>query len=235
MHIAVCDDNIVDRKQMERLLTREADKRRGSISGLYVDSFGSTGAMLATPLDYDVYFIDFNSEGVTGIDLARKLIESGKKGVMVLCCGSINYRDMDFMEKFFFLDKPVSVEALSNMIGLVSDFIRDSAPTIEIREDNGNSFRILESEFIYAVSRGEFITITMSESRTATIRSTFDSFYNQLLPYESLLAINRRTLINASHIIRLEGFNVIMSGGIRFFLSPFYRRYAKFVYDSLNR
>ena len=26
MHIAICDDNIVDRKQLERLLERESDK-----------------------------------------------------------------------------------------------------------------------------------------------------------------------------------------------------------------
>ena len=27
MHIAICDDNVADRKQLERLLKRESDKR----------------------------------------------------------------------------------------------------------------------------------------------------------------------------------------------------------------
>ena len=28
MHIAICDDNVADRKQLERLLCRESDKRK---------------------------------------------------------------------------------------------------------------------------------------------------------------------------------------------------------------
>ena len=89
MHIAVCDDNVADRKQMERLLTREGDKRRGLVSGLYVDSFGSSASLLYTPMDYDVYFLDFNSENTTGIDIVKALIEGGKRSIFVLCCGKV--------------------------------------------------------------------------------------------------------------------------------------------------
>ena len=39
MHLAVCDDNIADRKQMERLLGRESDRRLNTTGVLYVDSF----------------------------------------------------------------------------------------------------------------------------------------------------------------------------------------------------
>ena len=31
MHIAICDDNIADRKHLERLLSRESDKRMGCL------------------------------------------------------------------------------------------------------------------------------------------------------------------------------------------------------------
>ena len=40
MHIAICDDNIADRKHLERLLSRESDKRMGTPNLLYVDSYG---------------------------------------------------------------------------------------------------------------------------------------------------------------------------------------------------
>ena len=40
MHIAICDDNIADRKHLERLLSRESDKRQGTPNLLYVDSYG---------------------------------------------------------------------------------------------------------------------------------------------------------------------------------------------------
>ena len=41
MHLAVCDDHLVDRKQMERLLGRESDRRIHTTGVLYIDSFGS--------------------------------------------------------------------------------------------------------------------------------------------------------------------------------------------------
>ena len=37
MHIAICDDNIADRKQTERLLGKESDRRAKTESVLYID------------------------------------------------------------------------------------------------------------------------------------------------------------------------------------------------------
>jgi hypothetical protein len=42
IYIAVCDNNIADRKQLERLLEREKDKRlMENYDVLYIDSFWS--------------------------------------------------------------------------------------------------------------------------------------------------------------------------------------------------
>ena len=37
MHIAICDDNIADRKQLERLLDRESDRRKGTSGVFFYD------------------------------------------------------------------------------------------------------------------------------------------------------------------------------------------------------
>ena len=47
MHIAVCDDNVADRKQLERLLKRESDKRAASTGIIYTDSFGNSTSLLS--------------------------------------------------------------------------------------------------------------------------------------------------------------------------------------------
>ena len=54
MHIAICDDNIADRKHLERLLSRESDKRMGTPNLLYVDSYGDREHFLFHPLMYDM-------------------------------------------------------------------------------------------------------------------------------------------------------------------------------------
>jgi len=235
MHIAVCDDIVVERKQLERLLAREADKRRGDISGLYVDSFGSIASLMTAVLTYDAYFIDFNSEGKTGIDVANALLEAGKTSVIIMCCGNINYRLHQFPDNVIFIDKPIKVEELSNVINHVEEILDKAEPTIEIREENGNTFRIKEAEFIYSEYSKQHVYITMSEGRKATILSSFDHFYNQLQNYENLVAINSHTMINAHHIVHLDGFHVTMPGSVVFRVSPFYRNYARYIYSQTNR
>ncbi len=56
IYLAICDNNIADRKQLERLLEREKDRRlRENNDVLYIDSFGSEEALLATPVKYDIF------------------------------------------------------------------------------------------------------------------------------------------------------------------------------------
>ena len=54
MHIAICDDNVADRKHLERLLSRESDKRAGTPNILYVDSYGDKDKFLQNPLKYNL-------------------------------------------------------------------------------------------------------------------------------------------------------------------------------------
>ena len=56
MHIAVCDDNGADRKQLERLLSRESDKRMETTGNLYVTSYGNPESLLQNPRQFDVFF-----------------------------------------------------------------------------------------------------------------------------------------------------------------------------------
>lgn len=49
MHIAICDDNVADRKQLERLLKRESDKQYGIREPFYIDSYGNAEALMRSP------------------------------------------------------------------------------------------------------------------------------------------------------------------------------------------
>ena len=58
MHIAICDDIIADRKQLERLLSRESDRRIKTTGNLYLESFGGIAALTHATMINDLFVID---------------------------------------------------------------------------------------------------------------------------------------------------------------------------------
>ncbi|MBR5896498.1 MAG: hypothetical protein IKZ39_02660, partial [Lachnospiraceae bacterium] len=79
MHIAVLDDNIADRKQIERLLDRESDRRISTSGNLYTDTFGAVDAFLSAPRQYDFFMIDMKGGVSESIEIAHKIRELGIK------------------------------------------------------------------------------------------------------------------------------------------------------------
>ena len=117
MHLAVCDDNIADRKQMERLLGRESDRRLNTTGVLYVDSFGNRSAILSTPMIYDGLFMDMVEDGCNAAEIARELRNAGNTLPIIFCCSKINYREeTDLPDNCFFMDKPIQPAELTEVV-----------------------------------------------------------------------------------------------------------------------
>ena len=86
MHIAVCDDNIADRKQMERLLARASNQqKKNGHEGYYVDLYGNIPSLMQYPQMYDVIFLDIVNGSQNGLDIALKLRADGIVCCIVLC------------------------------------------------------------------------------------------------------------------------------------------------------
>jgi DNA-binding NtrC family response regulator len=121
MHIAVCDDNIADRKQTERLLSRESDRRKADTGVFYVRLFGHEEALLKSPMSPNLYIIDMVKSEFNGLELALKLCESGITAEILLLVSEIDYRKAyTKLSKppmnIHFLDKPIKVNELTNLL-----------------------------------------------------------------------------------------------------------------------
>ncbi len=62
MYIALADSSVGDRKQMERLLERESDKRVNTTGVFYIETFGSSDALLS-PVVFCISTIDYHNSG----------------------------------------------------------------------------------------------------------------------------------------------------------------------------
>ena len=119
MHIAICDDNIADRKHLERLLGRESDRRKDTKGILYIDAYGNVDALTKSPMIYDLFFIDMTQLPPYGMETAILLREMG-------------------------VVAPFKPEELTEIINKVEAKQKKAAPTIEIRDDL-NTYYILDS------------------------------------------------------------------------------------------
>lgn len=216
MHIAICDDNMADRHQMERLLKRESDKRSSSTGILYIDSFGSGNALLANPMRYDAYYIDVcHSEAVTGADVVEKLVEKGVNEPIILCCSDIDYRKEQLPENVIFLDKPIKTEELSESIDHALSIKSQAIPQIELRDDR-DTYYVTEPDILYAVEKKHHVTVTLADGRQIVILTDAYNFFFQIEHYSTFFAPTGKVILNGRHIIGLEKRKATMVDGAVF-------------------
>ena len=234
MHIALCDDNVADRKQFERLVKRESDRRAATDGTLFVDSFGNADSLLTNPMQYDVFYIDMcKTPGTTGADVVMALTDKGGKAPMVMCCSDINYREQGFPENVFFLNKPIKAEELSTSIEHALKIMKQAVPLIEIRVEEKTLY-VTEPDIIYAVEHGGMLDIFLQNGSTVTILDNARNLFSQLEGFPVFFSPGRKTVLNGRYIERLGFYRVTMQGGKSFRVSHDCMAYAKRMYSEFH-
>ena len=238
MHIAVCDDNIADRKQTERLLGREADKRKNTDGAFYADYFGNIEALINKPLMYDLYLIDTgvtelnptdattNSKGINGgLSLALFLIDRGVTAPIVLCSSKVNYLEQlqalsPCPGNLLHMQKPIKAAELSQMIEHALGEFSKKTPTIELRSKEG-TFYVLEDDIIYATTKGVFTTVYLKDKEPVTFQTDMINFYDQIAMYTHMFLVNDNTLINLAYYRKHSHFKIELTTGVTVKINPF--------------
>ncbi len=230
MHIAICDDNVADRKQLERLLKRESDSRASTTGILYADSFGNSEALLANPMQYDVFYIDMcKTEGIQGADVARALTAHGVNAPIVMCCSDINYRECNLPEHCIFLDKPIKAAELSESIEHALTIRSQAETLIELRDDEATVY-VTEPEILYAAEEGRYVIVTLTDGRKLKVFDTVVNLFEQLESHPTLLSPTLKTIINGRYIVKLTFRKATMVDGAVFKIHKDCMAYAEEIY-----
>lgn len=234
MHIAICDDNVADRKQLERLLKRESDKRVQTSSIIYADSFGHPEQLLSNPMQYDAFFLDLClTDGPSCIDVVDTLTAKGNFSPVILCCSKCNYRDMAFPERVLFLDKPIKTEQLSAILDEAQKIKDSSIPTIELREDKG-TYYVTESDILYATQDGNYLIVTLKSGQKVRINTTPQNFFSGLEQFPVFFSPNARCVVNGRYIEKIGFRKITMCDGTVFKVAGSVMAYAKHIYETTH-
>ncbi|MBR6665823.1 MAG: hypothetical protein IKL22_08955 [Lachnospiraceae bacterium] len=220
MHVAVCDDNIADRKQMERLLGRESDRRAKLTEGLYIDSYGNENALLRSPMQYDIFYIDMcKSEGITGTQVAKKLCDIGVQVPIFMCCSDLDYRAESFPKNVFFLDKPIKVDHLTASLDQAYEWKLSAVPRIELRDDT-DTYYITAEDILYSIGAGKHSKVHLQDGRIIQVTSGIENLYSQWMHHKVFLLLSGNIIINQAHVARTGFLSVTMKDGKRFVTTP---------------
>ena len=226
MHIAICDDKIADRKQLERLLDRESDRRKGTTGVFFCDSYGNSEHLSRNPMPYELFFLDITEGEVNGLTFALELRRLGVTAPIALCSSSIDYR-MEFEKMpeserpsdFLFINKPIRVAELTAIIDEALRIDQNRATTIELRSDRDTIYAY-EDDLLYVTSKNSYITVHLADGREITALDSISNFYSMIQSYPHLIPASERTILNVAHIQKFSGLRVTMDDGRKFSCSP---------------
>lgn len=232
MHIAVYDDNIADRKQTERLLGRESDRRKNECGeGHYIDSFGNFEALMHVPERYDLFLLDTSYQPETGLDIGEMLRKRGiRASIALLPNERYDYRTMaeeqGCADQYLYLNKPIRVSELHDLLEQCEILKGNPDPKVELRDDKRNTIYARECDIVYAVSEGGGkLRVKLSDGREVIVMETIMNLYDQCdaVGMEQIRPISLTALINIGEITQRNPLSVVMSDGTLLRVSPVYR------------
>ncbi len=233
MHIAICDDNIADRKQLERLLQRESDRRQDGREPFYIDSYGNPDMLLSSPMLYQVFFIDMTSGQKNGCEIAAELRRLGVTMPIFLCISCINYGEMDLPENCFCLSKPIAPADLTNALQIAFEACDARIPRIELRTDEETLY-VAEQDILYITADGRFSNVFLQDGKTLQVQSDLSNFFDGIKHFSSFVPASYETVVNIHFVSKITLLHVYTKNGCKFFLHPSFRSYMSEQFHALK-
>lgn len=232
MYFAICDDNIADRKQSERLLKRQAERvLKESGEQVYIDSFGNKEAFMIRPQMYQALFIDMTLDETNGFVIAKTLLDIGITKPIILCCSSIDYRKLAQDENLqadnlYFLDKPIKVDELTTLVDkIVAERIAPPS-TLELRYHEETIYASGD-DIVCAKRKGENLLVYLADGRTITFVSSVFNFYDQCSIFPQICPVSNDGIININHVKKSSPLHITMDNGVSFFVAFYYSKMVK--------
>lgn len=214
MHLAVCDDHVADRKQMERLLGRESDRRISTSGVLYVDSYGSERSILSTPMIYDAIFMDMTEEGADAVRIANALRKAGTKIPIVFCCGKVDYRQSKQLpENVLFMEKPIQTAALTDMIEQLLVIVSSRTRKLEFRNMT-ETFYLEENEILYACPQDSIhMVLHLINGQQQVAETSFQNLCGSLSGCDCYVALANDNVVHMGYIQEISHFKLRLTDG----------------------
>lgn len=216
MRIAVCDDEKFYFDELN-LLFNEYSNMIGDI--LCATYFSSGKALLSSPIEFDIVFMDYQMEDLDGLETARILRTKNTNIAIIFLTNfpKVVFRSFE-VKTFRFLVKPVKKEELFEALtSYIQSVNRDKF--LSIRTNDG-TYKFHLSEIIYIEAQGKRSIIrTVSQSFNC---SKYLKEIEKMLPTDRFMRTHKSCIVSFFHIRNHDNFNIYFENGER---APISKRY----------
>ena len=237
MIIAIIEDSGQELSLLERCLQSYLSSRQ-----VYrvIDTYTSGEAFLENwpSKSYDLVFLDILMEGISGIEVARKIRETDSECLLIFISSSKEYALQGFeVRAFDYLLKPLSEERFQKTMDLCQNELAKHIRYIEVKESR-TLVKIPLNEIIYTDYYNHYIQIHTA-ARLIRSYQQFDVFSPLLLCYPQFLCCYRNCIVNMDHVDSVDKHDFVMENGERVPITrgnrnSIYQQYADYQFLKIN-
>lgn len=226
MHVAICDDNVADRKHLERLLSRESDKRAGTPNILYIDSYGEKMHFLANPLKYNLIFMDMSSEPGIVEFILEHLDEMGYHAPLILYSDKIDYTKIPNLPEYVVhAKKPYIPDPLPEFLALGDANVVGHVISINVHTNSVIS-SIPKYTVMYAVEENNACKLYLTDGTSIEVAEKIEELRQIFEPFEEFERVNPKSIVNFKYVTAVMPIAVMMQDSKEFKTSLLrYREY----------
>lgn len=230
--VALCEDEAVERRQIAALC-RDIFAAQGVEAEIV--PFSSADALRQTAEEkraaFDLYLLDIQMEGTTGLELAQWLYDQGVRDRVIFITGNPEYALAGYeAHPLHYLLKPVSRERLEAALGRALE--RHGAQAV-LFQRGGKAVPLPMGEIRYMESRNHGVIVHLRDGEQSFAMPLAEA--ERLLPADAFQRCHKSYLVNLTWVERATHAGVLLKDSSRLPMSrTFYSDFQNAIVRRLN-
>lgn len=227
IHIAICEDKGEDMAYIRSLLCQTkilCDFTEYTTAELLLSDIETNRKQ------FDIFLLDIYLPGQNGVEAARCIRALNQDAIVIFLSVSEEfYRDAFDLYAFHYLIKPVSLDALTEVLQKAADKLNTSRETLQVTF-RGQNILLRLAEIMYISSSNHTLHFHTQNGQEVTSYGKLDEMEAQLAP-ELFVRCHKSFIANLIHVDKLtrEGFYIHKT------LVPISRSYAASAKQSYHK
>lgn len=207
LRVAVCDDEKVFRKELSAVIRKYTEIRNIEIYPYFYENGES---LLRSKKEYDIIFLDYQMEGINGIETAEKLREANTDSVIIFISAyPAAALDAYEVKTFRFLVKPIDEPKLFKAL---DDYIKSiDFDNLLLLNTHEGSYKIKMSEIIYLEADGKY-TIIRTKNKSYRVRINL-KYMEEKLPDSKFIRCGKSFVAGFAHISNHDSSVILFDNG----------------------